>query len=72
MKKKTPSAKRPAKRRPSSATGTYVYDKDSDRVVKVSDRIPRVAGKKGSSAPFGEAPSCGRSSCEGCPGAGGF
>lgn len=35
-----------------SVTGRYVYDAKTDRIVKVSDRIPGVASKHGS-APSG-------------------
>lgn len=45
--------------------GTYVYDKELGKVVKVSDRIPRVSSKKGrSTAKSSESP-CGRSVCGG-------
>lgn len=43
--------------------GTYVYDKERGRMVRVSDRIPKVSSKAGRSA---QAP-CGRprSACGG-------
>lgn len=47
-----------------SNTGTYVYDKKLGKVVKVSDRVPKAASKKGgASAP--ETGPCGRSACAG-------
>ena len=39
--------------------GTYVYDKDLDRVVKVSNRVPKVASKGKASAAAAVGP-CGR------------
>ncbi len=57
-------------------TGTYVYDKDSDSVVKISDRIPSVASKKGSSSSMPDMGPCGKptSECGGgsCMSGGGF
>jgi len=46
-------------------TGTYVYDKEQNKVIKISDRIPGVSAKKeGSAGP--ELP-CGQSECSGGP-----
>lgn len=57
-------------------TGTYVYDKESDSVVKVSDRIPSVASKKGGGSSMPEMGPCGKptSECGGgsCMGGGDF
>lgn len=64
-KSKTPPRK-PARRLSSQAGGTYVYDKELGKVVKVSDRIPGVSGRgrrKGASAE-GVGP-CGRQACGG-------
>ena len=52
---------------PKKITGTYVYDKDLNKVIKVSDRIPGVSAKKeGGSV---EGLPCGQSQCHGgtCP-----
>ncbi|TBR18951.1 hypothetical protein EPO15_14745 [bacterium] len=47
----------------SGITGRYVYDEKTDRLVKVSDRIPSVASKSSSRpTPCGSGP-CGRSRC---------
>ena len=54
------------KRTSPAVAGTYVYDEKLGKVVQVSDRIPKVASKSGGSPEPG--PSCGRGSCEGCPG----
>jgi hypothetical protein len=44
-------------------TGTYKYDKSSDKIVKVSDSIPKVASKGGGgSAEDSDAGPCGRPS----------
>jgi len=54
-----PKKKQP-KRPDSGATGTYVYDEKTDRIVKVSDRIPSVASKgKGGSSDSPKTPPCG-------------
>ncbi|MBI5596034.1 MAG: hypothetical protein HY928_08095 [Elusimicrobia bacterium] len=37
-----------------SITGKYVYDAKTDRIVKVSDRIPSVSGRRSKSSPCGE------------------
>lgn len=49
-----------------SVGGTYVYDKKLRRLVKVSDRVPKVASKGGSPAPRGGpcgGGPCGRGAC---------
>jgi hypothetical protein len=46
-----------------SKTGTYIYDKELGKVVKVSDRVPKAASKKGKR--LAEAGPCGRSACAG-------
>ena len=44
-----------------SAGGTYIYDDKLGKVVKVSDRVPKVASKgKSRSAETGP---CGKSAC---------
>jgi hypothetical protein len=45
-----------------SIGGTYVYDKELGRLVKISDRVPKVASK-GRSGP--QAGPCGPSACGG-------
>lgn len=45
-----------------SNAGTYVFDKESGKVVKVSDRIPGVSGRKGKGSPGSPGP-CGRGAC---------
>ena len=63
-KKKAPSRKKPEKKE-ESVSGTYVYDAESDRIVKVSDRIPSVASKSGAhshGSPCGQGP-CSGGSC---------
>lgn len=69
MAKKTEKDKKPSS---AGVTGTYVYDERLDRLVKVSDRIPRVASKAGKAgaegnceAPEGGFGDCGRSACGG-------
>lgn len=62
--------KKGKERPPAGVTGTYVYDEKLDRLVKVSDRIPRVASKAGKAgeaceAPEGDLGACGRSACGG-------
>ena len=42
----------------SSIGGTYVYDKELGKLVKVSDRVPKVASKRPTPAPMGGG--CGR------------
>ena len=50
-----------------SITGTYRYDRATGQVVRVSDRVPKVASKGA-----GAASDCGESSCDsGGPGPGG-
>ena len=49
--------------------GTYVYDQKLGKVVKVSDRVPKVASK--SSKLSMEVGPCGRSACGGGRCAGG-
>lgn len=55
---------KPAKKPKKSITGRYVYDAKTDRIVKVSDRIPSIAGR-GSKAPSGGCGSgpCGSGAC---------
>lgn len=62
---------KPALRAERGATGTYVYDEASDRVVKISDRIPSVSAKGKAKASAAVGP-CGRSQCGGGSCAGGF
>ncbi|MFA5137708.1 MAG: hypothetical protein WC728_00635 [Elusimicrobiota bacterium] len=66
-----PKKKQP-KRPDSGITGTYVYDEKSDKIVKVSDRIPSVASKgKGASLPdCGGGPACGGDCCGACSASG--
>ncbi|MDE1976752.1 MAG: hypothetical protein KGL04_11240 [Elusimicrobia bacterium] len=56
----------------SEVTGTYVYDAELGKVVKVSGRVPKVASHGGGS-PTGDVGPCGRSACAGgrCAGGGG-
>lgn len=60
-KKKEPAAG------PESKAGTYAYDKASGKLVKISDRIPGVSGRK--RAPSADASAqagpCGRTECGG-------
>ena len=65
----TSTKKKPAKKPKQSITGRYVYDAKTDRIVKVSDRIPSIAGRgsKGESegcdsGPCGSGP-CGSGAC---------
>ncbi len=55
--------KKPARREPESATGKYVFDAVQGKVVKVSDRTPKVASRSSS----GGLGPCGRPR-EGCGG----
>ncbi len=48
-----------------SHTGTYVFDEKKGKVVKVSDRVPKAASKKGKGASAPEVGPCGRSACAG-------
>lgn len=52
---------------PESEAGTYAFDKTSGKLVKISDRIPGVSGRK--RAPQADAPGpagpCGRMECGG-------
>ena len=58
-----PMATKAKSRKRDSAGGTYVYNERLGKVVKVSDRVPKVASKgKGRSS---EASPCGRSVCGG-------
>ena len=56
-------------RKPSAdqaATGTYRYDKKTGKIVRVSDRVPKVSskGKRASSSlPCGRSGPCGGGSC---------
>lgn len=43
--------------------GTYVYDKELGKVVKVSDRIPGVSSKKGRGSPKSSSGPCGGGPC---------
>jgi hypothetical protein len=56
-------------------TGTYRYDPKTDKIVKVSDRIPSVASKMKGDTPCGDScgdtGSCGTGSCP-AGGCGGF
>lgn len=57
-----------ATKKKESAGGTYVYDKELGRVVKISDRVPKVASKgRGGARSSPEVGPCGRprSSCGG-------
>ena len=47
-----------------SNAGTYVFDAKTGKVVKKSDRIPRVSSK-GKSSPSAETGPCGRTECGG-------
>lgn len=52
----------------SGAGGTYVYDKELGKVVKISDRIPGVSGRSRKSGRSSEAVGpcgrpCGQNSC---------
>ena len=58
--------------RPKSVAGTYVYDPELDRIVKVSNRIPGVAakanrglGEGGNEGEFGGESGCNRTECGG-------
>lgn len=58
------------KKKKESITGKYVYDAKTDRIVKVSDRIPSVSGRRSKSAPCGEGacgPMGGAGGCGGGP-----
>lgn len=60
-RRKTPQA---APARKTGAAGTYVYDKETSRVVKISDRIPGLSrGGRRKASP--EAGPCGRQACAG-------
>lgn len=65
--KKRNSADRPAGG--TSVGGTYVYDKEQGKLVKVSDRVPKVASKRGASSASGMA--CGGGACDDGGGCGG-
>ncbi len=47
----------------SAGAGTYVYDEASGKVIKFSERIPGVSGKRRSSVGDFSAPSCAPSQC---------
>lgn len=51
------------KKKETSVVGTYVYDKKLGRLVKVSDRIPRVSARSQSS----DDASCGQGACASGP-----
>lgn len=59
---------------PESEAGTYAFDKASGKIVKISDRIPGVSGRKRSASAGAseEAGPCGRMECGGgvCAGGG--
>lgn len=66
-KRRVPSRK-PASEVRQGAAGTYVYDPESARVVKVSSRIPGISSRSGGAGedmPSGEAGPCGRTECSG-------
>jgi hypothetical protein len=49
-----------------AATGSYRYDKETGEIVRVSDRVPKVASKAKGSAPAlpcGRRGPCGGGSC---------
>lgn len=66
-KRKTPKARSSSE---TGAAGTYVYDKELGRVVRISDRIPGLSRRGRASAEPGP---CGRQACAGgvCAGPGG-
>jgi len=68
-KTKKKSKKKPAKRSARTAhggkSGKWVFDAKSGKLVKISDRIPKVASKTGGS-PGGGMP-CGQGACANCP-----
>ncbi len=70
MKKtKTPSRSK-EKSPPSGATGTYAYDAESGRVVKVSGRVPGLSKSSAGDSNFpasgeGAPGGCGRGECAG-------
>ncbi|HVA67648.1 MAG TPA: hypothetical protein VNK24_12130 [Elusimicrobiota bacterium] len=53
-----------------TVTGTYIYDAELGKIVKVSDRVPKVASHGGASISQDVGP-CGRSACAGGRCAGG-
>lgn len=60
----THAKKKPAKKAKPSITGRYVYDAKTDRIVKVSDRIPSIAGRAAKAAPEGcDSGPCGSGPC---------
>ena len=63
-----PTTKKRARKDPSdqAATGSYRYDKKTGTVVRVSDRVPKVASKgksSSSSLPCGRSGPCGSGRC---------
>lgn len=62
----TKTRKKPTQKPKESVTGRYVYDAKSDRIVKVSDRTPSIAGRGKKMAseggPCGSGP-CGSGAC---------
>lgn len=47
-----------------SNTGTYVYDKKLNKVVKISDRIPKISSREAKEdSDFSESSPCGREEC---------
>lgn len=63
MPAKTKTSKPRKRAAQDSVGGTYKYDKALGKLVKVSDRVPKVASKGGASAP--QTPPCGRGACGG-------
>jgi hypothetical protein len=64
----TPSTAKRTRKDPTdrAATGTYRYDKKTGKIVRVSDRVPKVSskGKRSSpSLPCGRSGPCGGGSC---------
>lgn len=59
---------------PESGAGTYAFEKASGKIVKISDRIPGVSGRKRSASADSseEAGPCGRMECGGGACAGGL
>ena len=71
QKKTMKKSKKSAPQGKEDVTGTYVYDKETGRVVKVSNDVPGVSSR-GAKSSSGEAPSCGMpgTPCSSCPHAG--
>ncbi|MBI4678588.1 MAG: hypothetical protein HY748_13505 [Elusimicrobia bacterium] len=63
-------ARKTEKPKAAPITGTYKYDPKTGKIVKVSDRIPKVASQGGKDFPCGadsssEGLPCGQSECGG-------